>query len=29
MNPLRALAEQGQAVWLDYLSRDIIAEWRA
>ena len=29
MNPLRALAEKGQAVWLDFLSRDIIAEWRA
>jgi transaldolase/glucose-6-phosphate isomerase len=26
MNPLRALAEKGQAVWLDYLSRDIIAD---
>jgi transaldolase / glucose-6-phosphate isomerase len=24
MNPLRALAEKGQAVWLDYLSREII-----
>jgi transaldolase/glucose-6-phosphate isomerase len=24
MNPLRALAEKGQAVWLDFLSRDII-----
>ncbi len=26
MNPLRALAEKGQAVWLDFLSRDIIAD---
>jgi transaldolase/glucose-6-phosphate isomerase len=26
MNPLRALAEKGQAVWLDHLSRDIIAD---
>jgi transaldolase/glucose-6-phosphate isomerase len=26
MNPLRALADKGQAVWLDYLSRDIIAD---
>jgi transaldolase / glucose-6-phosphate isomerase len=25
MNPLRALAEKGQSVWLDFLSRDIIA----
>ena len=24
MNPLRSLAEQGQAVWLDFLSREII-----
>ena len=24
MNPLRALAEKGQAVWLDFLSREII-----
>jgi transaldolase / glucose-6-phosphate isomerase len=24
MNPLRALAQKGQAVWLDFLSRDII-----
>jgi transaldolase/glucose-6-phosphate isomerase len=24
MNPLRALAEKGQSVWLDFLSRDII-----
>ena len=26
MNPLQALAEQGQAVWLDFLSRDIFAD---
>jgi transaldolase / glucose-6-phosphate isomerase len=25
MNPLRALAQKGQSVWLDFLSRDIIA----
>jgi transaldolase / glucose-6-phosphate isomerase len=25
MNPLRGLAEKGQSVWLDFLSRDIIA----
>jgi hypothetical protein len=24
MNPLRALAEKGQSVWLDFLSREII-----
>ncbi len=26
MNPLRELAENGQAVWLDFLSRDIIVD---
>ena len=29
MNPLRALAEKGQAVWLDYLSRDNSADRNA
>ena len=28
MNPLRALAEKGQAVWLDFLSREIIQNGR-